>query len=60
MAQYVQKPIKIRLPEFAKNEYIDDISCGWFNTMIKTNTNRLFISILSGEHEKEIVKGPKE
>lgn len=60
MALHVQKPIKLKLPEFAKNEYIDDICCGWFNTMIQTNSHRLFISILSGEYEKEAAKVPKE
>lgn len=44
MMQFAHKPIRIRMPEFARTEHIEDVVCGWLNTIIVSNVGRLFIS----------------
>ena len=44
MAIFVNKPVSIKLPELNKHENIVDIKCGWFNSILITNENRVFIT----------------
>lgn len=55
MMQFAQKPIRIKLPDFSRNEHVEDVVCGWLNTIVISSAGRMFVSGKENEKEK-----PKE
>lgn len=53
MTVFAAKPIRIKLPELAKGEYVVDVICGWYNSIVRTSEGRVFITTQEFKKDKE-------